>query len=335
MKISFFVVPLLIFTSCNIKNADYQVNDGRAQGTFYHIVYQQPNGLDLHDSIQQLLSEFDFSLSTYNSESLISAINQNVDSVKTDLYFEEMYNEALFISKESDGAFDITVASLVNYWGFGFDNMEESDKPEIKKLLSTVGYQKIKLLDHKLIKENKEIILDANAIAQGYSADVIAKFLETKACENYLVEIGGEIVCAGVNPKGISWQVGIDKPDDDPENENQELQQVVAISNVGLATSGNYRKFYYKGGKKFSHTIDPKTGYPVEHSLLSATVIAKTGIRADGFATAFMVMGVDKALKLCNKIPDMECYLIYQENGANKVVFTPGFEKYLVKDKTE
>ncbi len=330
-----FSLFFTILVSCNVKNPAYKVNDGRTQGTYYHIVYQQPDGIDLHDSIEQVLSEFDFSLSTYNPESLISAINQNLDSIKTDLYFEEMFEEALFVSQKSNGAFDITVAPLVNLWGFGFQNVSKDDFPDVTSVMPIIGYQKVKLINHKIIKENDAVMLDANAIAQGYSADVVAAFLESKSCVNYLVEIGGEIKCKGINPKGTNWQVGIDKPIEDPTNENSELQQVVSISGVGLATSGNYRKFYYKDGHKYSHTINPKTGFPVEHNLLSATVIAESGMRADAFATAFMVLGVEESLSLCNQIPNMECYLIFEESGENKVVYSPGFKKYLVEEKPQ
>lgn len=334
-KFGFSIIVLFVFGACGLKDANYIVNDGRTQGTYYHIVYLQPDEIDLHDSIEQVLSEFDFSLSTYNPESLISAINQNVDSVQTDYYFEQMYKEAHYVSEKSKGAFDITVAPLVNLWGFGFQNIPEGEHPDLASIMPFVGYEKIKLIDHKIIKESKVTMLDASAIAQGYSADVVAEYLESKMCENFLVEIGGEIKCKGKNPNGKDWQVGIDKPVEDPTNENQELQQVLAISGVGLATSGNYRKFYYKDGRKFSHTINPKTGYPVDHNLLSATVIAQTGMRADAFATAFMVLGVDKSLKLCEEIPDLECYLIYEEAGENKVVYTPGFKKYLVETKVQ
>lgn len=322
-------LALVLLVSCNFSKAKYITNDGQTQGTYYHIVYEHPEGKDLHPDIDQLLSKFDFSLSTYNSESLISAINQNQDSVKTDTFFEEMYKEAVYVSEMSNGAFDITVAPLVNLWGFGFDEEAIKSKPDVNAVLPLVGYKKVRLVNHRIIKENKDIMLDASAIAQGYSSDVVGAFLEENGCKNYMVEIGGEIFCRGQNAKKTNWQVGIDKPVDDPANENEELQEVLSISNVGLATSGNYRKFYYKDGRKFAHTINPKTGYPVEHNLLSATVIAKTSMRADAFATAFMVVGKDSAMALCARVPDMDCYLIYSEGGENKVVYTPGFKKYL------
>ncbi|MPM45506.1 FAD:protein FMN transferase [bioreactor metagenome] len=175
-------------------------------------------------------------------------------------------------------------------------------------------------------------MLDASAIAKGQSSDVIGKLLESNGCENYMIEIGGEVACKGVNPSGKKWQIGIDKPIDSPFDNDDELQTIVAISGVGLATSGNYRQFYYKDGKKYAHTINPKTGYPVDHNLLSATVIAPTCMQADAYATAFMVLGVKNSLALCKKIPGMECYLIYvDDKGNNKVAYSDGFKKYLAE----
>lgn len=331
------LLPLLFFllVSCQQeakKNVEYISNSGKTQGTFYSIVYLQPEGKDLQPAIEAVLKEFDQSLSTYNPSSLISRINQNDDSVVTDDYFESMYAEALKVSELTHGAFDITVAPLVKAWGFGFGSKDKKEIPDVQSILPLVGYQKVKLENKRIIKSDPQIMLDANAIAQGQSADVVAKLLEENGCEHYMVEIGGEIACKGKNPKGKKWQIGIDKPKDESVDMEHELQTVVAISNVGLATSGNYRQFYFKDGKKYAHTINPVTGYPVDHNLLSATVVAPTCIQADAFATAFMVMGVDSSLAICNRIPDMECYLIYADKkGIFQVKQTDGFKKYLVE----
>lgn len=310
----------------------YVHNEGKAQGTYYSATYQQPEGKDLQPEIEQFFSDFDASLSTYRPNSIISKINQNNDSVVTDAYFENMFKAAQEVSEKSNGAFDITVGPLVNAWGFGFETNDKSKLPDVAKLLPLIGYQKVKLVNHKIIKENPNIIIDASGIAQGYSADLIAAIFEKNGCKNYMIDIGGEIMCKGLNPKGKKWQIGVDKPVDDPEDASGELQTVLSISDIAVTTSGNYRKFYYKDGKKYAHTINPKTGYPVSHNLLSATVIAPTCIMADAYATAFMVVGVDSAMALCKRIPGMDCYLIYtDELGKYQVTYTDGFKKYLAQ----
>lgn len=307
-------------------------NSGKMHGTFYHATYQHPEGKDLQKEIELKMKEFELSLSTFNPQSVISRINQNDDSVITDEYFESMYAEARKVSENSEGAFDITVAPLVNAWGFGFGDQERQKLPDVNSILSYIGYEKIKLENKKIIKSDKRIMLDASAIAKGQSSDVIGKLLESYGCENYMIEIGGEVACKGLNPSGKKWQIGIDKPVDSPFDNDEELQTIVAISGVGLATSGNYRQFYYKDGKKYAHTINPKTGYPVDHNLLSATVIAPTCMQADAYATAFMVLGVEKSLALCKRIPGMDCYLIYVDDaGNNQVVYSDGFKKYFAE----
>ncbi len=321
-----------VFYSPFKKQKEYIHNEGKAQGTYYSATYLQPDGKDLQPEIEKLFNEFDLSLSTYNPNSIISKINKNNDSVVTDVYFETMFEAAQKVSEHTNGAFDITVAPLVNAWGFGFGNHERNKAPDVEKLLPLIGYKKVKLVNHRLVKENPDIMIDASAIAQGYSADLIAQLFDKNNCENYMIDIGGEIVCKGLNPKGELWHIGIDKPVDDPENANGELQTIVHLSNVGLTTSGNYRQFYFKDGKKLAHTIHPKTGMPVEHNLLSATVVASNCTLADAYATAFMVLGVDSAMKICKTMPEMDCYLIYTDkDGKYQVTYTEGFEKYLKK----
>lgn len=309
---------------------EYIHNEGKTQGTYYSVTYLQPEGKDLQKEIDSTLHQFDLSLSTYIPNSIISQINRNIDTVRTDAYFEEMYKMARSVSEKSNGAFDITVAPLVNAWGFGFGNHDRSKSPDVTKILPNIGYNKIKLVDHKIIKDNPNIMLDASALAQGQSTDVISRLLEKNGCTQYMVEIGGEVMCKGLNPKGEKWRIGIDKPIDDPANESGDFQAIASISNVAINTSGNYRQFYYRDGKKYAHEIDPRSGYPVVHNLLSATVVAPNCMQADAYATAFMVLGVDSSLILCNSIPDMECYLIYTDkNGKNQIVYTDGFKKYL------
>jgi thiamine biosynthesis lipoprotein len=332
-KLILLLLPLLLL-SCNqtAPQKEYIHNTGKIYGTFYNIVYHHPEGKDLHKDIQQLFGEFDLSLSTFNPNSVISRINQNADSVVVDQHFTDMYQMANYVSELSNGAFDITVAPLVNAWGFGFGKKEQGEEPNVIELLNYTGFHKISLQDGRLIKSDPRIMLDASAIAKGQASDVVARLLEKNGCSNYMVEIGGEVMCKGKNARGIPWQIGVDKPDDDPANEEHELQIIVGISGVGLATSGNYRQFYYRDGKKYAHTINPRTGYPVDHNLLSATVIAPTCMQADAFATAFMVLGVDSSLVLCDQVPNMECYLIYADDLGNyQVKYTDGFKKYITE----
>lgn len=332
--IVFAIVILIGVSIFFIKNESPKVayihNEGKAQGTYYSATYLQPEGKDLQPQIEKLFNDFDLSLSTYNPNSVISRINQNDTTVRTDEYFETLFNVAQEISEITDGAFDMTVAPLVNAWGFGFGNHDRKHKPDVEKILPLIGFKKVRLENHKIIKENPSIMLDASAIAQGYSADLIAELFEKNGCKNYMIDIGGEIACKGLNPKSKLWQIGVDKPIEDPANTSPQLQTILKLTDVGLTTSGNYRQYYYNNGKKYAHTINPKTGYPVDHNLLSATVVAKNSTLADAYATTFMVLGVDSAMALCNRIPEIDCYLIYTDNkGKYQVCYTNGFKKYL------
>jgi thiamine biosynthesis lipoprotein len=310
----------------------YIFNEGKAHGTYYHATYLQPQGIDLQKKLEERMHEIDLSMSTFHPQSIISRINRNDDAVRTDIYFETMFETAQKVSEQTKGAFDITVAPLVNAWGFGFGNENRKQTPNIDSIMPFIGYKKISLKQHRLLKTDKRIMLDASAIAKGFSSDMAAKVLEENGCKNYLVEIGGEIVCKGKNPKGEKWKIGIDKPIDDSTNTVNEIQTIVSLTDKAMATSGNYRQYYYRNGKKFSHTIDPRTGYPVNNNVLSATVIAPSCIVADAYATAFMVLGVDSSLLICKSLPDIDCYLIYSDkNGKNRVIFTEGFKKYLTE----
>ena len=314
---------LILCFSCNQKTeSDYISFGGFTQGTTYNITYESKDSSNFQNEIDLLLAEFDTSLSTYNSLSLISKINENETTV-TDFYFREVFEKAEEVYKASKGAFDITVAPLVNAWGFGFKNKEEITYAKIDSILEFVGFNKVCLKDSFIIKSDPRLMLDVNAIAQGYSVDIIAQFLEEKGVENYLVEIGGEVKTKGFNKKGNDWRIGIDKPIDNNNFPGENLQAIVNLSNKSLATSGNYRKFYERDGVKYSHTIDPKTGYPVTHSLLSTTVIANDCMTADAYATAFMVMGLEKAFNLSEELPEIEAIFIYNdENGKYKIKYT-------------
>jgi thiamine biosynthesis lipoprotein len=246
--------------------------------------------------------------------------------------FLDVYNLALHISEETDGAFDITVAPLVNAWGFGFKNSALPSSYQVDSLRQIVGYQKVSLENGHIKKKDPRIMLDCSAIAKGYGCDVIAKYLRSRGVKNFMVEIGGEIVTSGLNPDRLPWKVGVTKPSDDSLSTSHELQTVLNVTDMAMATSGNYRNFYYKGGKKYAHTIDPKTGFPVQHNILSATVIAKSCAEADAYATSFMVMGLEKAQKVMERRPELMAYIIYSDqNGENAVWYSPSLRNKIVE----
>lgn len=296
----------------------YYQNQGQVFGTYYNIQYQATE--DLNEAIQQRFKDIDASLSMFNDQSTIARINRN-EQVTTDSLFEQMYEQAQAISQLTDGAFDITVAPLVNMWGFGLQQGQHNtvQQSEIDSILSFVGYTRIALYDHRLLKDDERTTLDASAIAKGYACDVIATVLTANHCDNYLVEIGGEVVLHGVNSKQEPWRVGITKPQDTTQSAQQELQDIVQSTDLCMATSGNYRQFYYMDGERRSHTVDPRTGYPVNHALLSATVTASSCMRADALATACMVLGAEDALDIIAKTPDAACYLVVASGDSAMV----------------
>ena len=311
------------------RSMPYQKSSDFIFGTTYHITYQCDS--DLTQSIKAELLKVDASLSPFNKESVITAINENKD-VSPDEMFKEVFSLAMDISKETDGAFDITVAPLVNAWGFGFKNGSQPSHHQVDSLLQLVGYKKVSMADGKVKKQDPRIMLDCSAIAKGYGTDRVARLLRNRGVQNYMVEIGGEVVTSGVNPERLPWKIGVTKPTDDSLNTGHELQTILNLTDKAMATSGNYRNFYYKGGKKFAHTIDPKTGYPVQHSILSATVIAKSCAVADAYATSFMVMGLDKARQVLERHPELMAYFIYSDDkGSNQVWFSPSLKDKIVE----
>lgn len=324
---------LLIFGSIYVirqqQNTPYQRDEGFIFGTIYHITYQ--SDVNYQKKIEAELQKVDNSLSPFNKTSIISRINRNED-VKVDNLFAEVFQLAEKISKETDGAFDITVAPMVNAWGFGFKTGNPPTKQTVDSLRAIVGFQKVTLEEEHVKKQNPHIMLDCSAIAKGYGSDIVARFLKKKGIQNFMVEIGGEIVVNGNSEKQVPWRVGINKPTDDSLNTSQELQDVINVTDIAMATSGNYRNFYYKNGKKYAHTIDPKTGYPVQHNILSATVLAKNCATADAYATSFMVMGLDGAKKVLEKHPELDAYLIYSdEKGNNRIWYSPELKKKILK----
>lgn len=330
-QIPFLLILIIgsIFVIHQQRNTPFQKDEGMVFGTIYHITYQ--SDINYQKEIEAELQKVDNSLSPFNKTSIISRINRN-EKVKVDEMFSEVFQLAEKISGETDGAFDITVAPMVNAWGFGFKTGNPPTRQTIDSLRAIVGFHTISLQDGYVIKKNPKTMLDCSAIAKGYGTDVVARFLKKKGVQNFMVEIGGEIVVNGNSEKLQPWRIGINKPTDDSLNTSQAIQDVVSVSNIAMATSGNYRNFYYKNGKKYAHTIDPKTGYPVQHNILSATVFADDCATADAYATSFMVLGLDGAKKILEKHPELCAYLIYSDQkGSNQIWYSPSLQKKLGK----
>lgn len=307
----------------------YQHNSGQIFGTTYNITYQSDK--DLHQDILNCLNQVDYTFSTFKQQSIISKINRN-EPVQLNQMFCEVFDLAKNISTETNGAFDITVAPLVNVWGFGFKTGTPPTPHIIDSLKNIIGYKKVTRIDKQIKKQDARTMLDCSAIAKGYGSDMVAQLLRSKDIKNFMVEIGGEIVTQGNSEKRIPWKIGVTKPTDDSTQTNNELQTVLNVTDMTMATSGNYRRFYYKHGKKYAHTIDPKTGYPVQHSILSATVLAKTCATADAYATAFMVLGLEKTKQVLQHHPELMVYLIYADNkGKNKIWVSTSLKDKIAK----
>ncbi len=325
------IVLLLSVAGCKPEPQPERIQ-GAAQGTYYSIIYFDDQHRNLKRQIDSLLDAFDRSVSLWVPQSILSRVNRNDDSVVIDEWFKSNFRFAQQVSEATGGAFDCTVEPLVQAWGFGFDKSTQVDTAIIDSILHFVGYQKIKIADEKIIKDDPRIKLDFNAIAQGFSVDVVGSFLEEKDIVNYLVDIGGEIKAKGEKPDGELWRVGIEKPAEHKEDDRV-LKAVIGVKNRSVATSGNYRKYYEKNGIRYSHTINPKTGFPVEHSLLSVSVVADNTALADAFATSFMVMGLEKSRSFVENDSTLEAFFIYSDtSGKYKTYATPGFEKLILEE---
>lgn len=327
----FWLIPLILGTVYILvkKNgeAHYQHTKGLIFGTVYNMTYQY--GEDLKFEIEEELKRFDASLSPFNDSSVISKVNRNEDFI-TDTLFRNVFKRSMEVSEETGGTFDITIAPLANAWGFGFKKGTWPDQQMIDSLLELTNYRNVTMQEGKVIKKDPRIMISCSAIAKGYAVDVLAQLLERKGIRNYMVDIGGELYLRGVNARKEKWRVGINKPVDDSLSVNQELQLVLKLTDMGVATSGNYRNYYYKDGKKYAHTIDPRTGYPVQHSILSATVVARDCMTADALATAFMVMGKEEAEAFANAHPEIgACFIYSDEDGTFKTYVTENMKQYI------
>jgi thiamine biosynthesis lipoprotein len=323
-KTVFLAIILLAFLllSCKQNKHVFANFTGFAQGSTYSIVYDNSKNIEpgeLRLKVDKILNDFDFSLSLYNDSSILSRINCNEDALP-DSFFIDVFRKSVIITEMTGGAFDVTVGPLVKAWGFGPDAHKSFTESNRDSLMKLVGMSKVSLVNGKLIKSDPHMCLDFNAIAQGYSVDVICRFFDGLGIKNYLVEIGGEVRAKGTKA-GNLWRIGIDKPEDNNNTPGQSLQAIIKISDKALATSGNYRKFYIEDGVKYSHEIDPKTGHPVKNTLLSASIIANDCTTADGIATACMVFGKDKTIEFLETHPEFEAYLVYSDQNGNFITW--------------
>jgi thiamine biosynthesis lipoprotein len=333
MKKSFLpFILILLIAACAPRTIYHKINfAGMAQGTYYAVTYYDSLNRDFQPQIDSLLADFDQSVSSWVPNSIISRINEGEKDVECDPIFIETYRLALEVAEESGGAFDYTVGPLVNAWGFGFEDREKVDQAMIDSLLPLVDYRKVRLSGNKIEMDHEGVRFDFNAVAQGYSVDLVGEFLASEGIKDYLVDIGGEVLAIGEKPGEGKWVIGIEKPSE-TEYSDRMLEATLELKNKAMATSGNYRKYYEENGVRYSHTIDPFTGYPVRHSLLSVSVIADDCGLADAWATAFMVMGLEKAIEILEERDDLEAFFIYSgEEGFMMTWATEGMKALLTK----
>jgi thiamine biosynthesis lipoprotein len=326
---------LLVLGACSTKKPGEVIKIvGEAQGTYYSIVYYDDLARDLQTQVDSILKAFDQSVSLWVPESILCRINNGDSTVVPDRFFKDNFAISEQVAAETDGAFDITIGPLAKAWGFGSDGVKNADPQIIDSLLPLVGYKKVKLVDGKVVREDPRIKFDFNAVAQGYSVDVVGDFLESMDIHNYLVDIGGEVKGNGHKPDGSWWKVGIEKPARDKTNDRV-LSAIIELENASIATSGNYRAYFEDNGIRYSHTIDPKTGYPARQTLLSATILCDSTAFADAYATACMVMGLEKSLEFVNANPKLEAFFIYSTPDGFASVATDGFKKRITKEFDE
>lgn len=311
------------------KDIPFQYCEGAIFGTVYHATYQCDSSLN--GKILEELQAVDQSLSMFNPNSTISQINSGKNN-ETDSLLRTIFHIAREVSQATDGAFDITVAPLVNAWGFGFKHGALPDSLQVDSLRQLIGWNRISLKDNKFFREDPRMIIDLSAVAKGFGSDCVAQMFRKHGINNFMIEIGGEVVTSGVSPKAKAWRIGVNKPQEDSTSTSNELQTILQMNNCAMATSGNYRNFYIDNGRKIAHTIDPKTGYPVQHSILSSTVIAPTCAIADAYATAFMVLGLEKSLQVLDKHPELMAYFIHTDKEGNYQVWkSPGIEALIAQ----
>lgn len=320
---------IIMLTACNNQPKKI-VLEGEAQGSYFAVTYYDELNRNLKHEIDSIFHAVDVSVNLWVDTSVISKVNRNED-VTLDSIFIDNFRIAQEAARLSGGYFDPTISPIVAAWGFSYKNGDSVTPQLIDSLKQLVNYSNIHIENGKVIKEHPAMTLDFNAIAQGYTSDLIASFLDSRGIKNYLIDTGGEIMARGCKPNGQSWIVGIEKPADNWDSE-QVVQTRVALHDKGLVTSGSTRKYVERNGKRYSHCIDPTTGYPVEHNLLSATVLAENSVWADALASICMVMGMEKSLPLIESLDGVEAYYIYaDEKNELRVFATEGFKALVIE----
>lgn len=323
---------LLAFAACKQQTAQQRFTiKGETMGSYYSIIYIADKELVTQAETDSFLVVFNKSISTWDKTSLITSINKAGDKHVTDSFFRQLYRKSKEVHHLSNGVFDPTGSPLFEAWGFDFKNAENMDSAKVDSLLKYVGIDKTYLRGDTVYKMQKNIRFSFNAIAPGYAADLLAQMLQQKGIHNFLIDVSGEFVAHGHKEQDKQWQVGIEKPIENKEKQNEALAYITLEHNEALATSGNYRKFYYINGKRYSHTINPKNGYPVAHNLLSATIIAPDAATADAFATTCMVLGLEEAKKFVAKQKDIKAYFIYDEGGKLQEYVSDNLKQQLSK----
>jgi len=322
------IMGLALLAACETQPKKI-VLQGLAQGSYYAITYYDEQGRNFQHDIDSIFHAVDLSVNLWVDSSVISKVNRNEDVVLDDIFIDN-FNIAQEAARLSDGYFDPTISPIVAAWGFSYKNGDSITPQLIDSLKQLVDYHKVRIEDGKVVKENPAMTLDFNAVAQGYTSDMIASFLDSKGVKNYLVDTGGEIMTKGGKPNGKPWIVGIEKPADNWDSE-QVVQTRITLRDKGLVTSGSTRKYVERDGKRYSHCIAPHTGYPVEHQVLSVTVLAETSVWADALASICMVMGMEQSLPIIESMDGVEAYYIFvNEKGVLETFATEGFQKLLV-----
>ena len=323
------IISLMVLASCG-KQPQKIVLQGLAQGSYYAVTYFDEEGRNFQPEIDSIFHAVDMSVNLWVDSSIISKVNRN-EEVTLDSIFIDNFNIAQEAAQFSDGYFDPTISPIVAAWGFSYKNGDSITPQLIDSLRQLVDYRKIRIEEGKVIKENPAIQLDFNAIAQGYTSDMIALFLESRGIKNYLVDTGGEIMAKGEKPDGQPWIVGIEKPAENWDSERI-LQTRIALRDKGLVTSGSTRKYVERDGRRYSHCINPKTGYPVQHQVLSVTVLAENSVWADAIASICMVMGMKPSLPLIESMDGVEAYYIFVNEKSELETFaTEGFKDLIIE----
>ncbi len=333
MKKLIFIPLLLLFIFCEKKEATHRFLQGEAFGTTYNIQFYSENDIDFKKGLDSVIDAVNHSVSTYIPDSDISKVNKGDSTVVVDSIFREVFEISAEVNKKTNGYFDPTIGVLRNAYGFGdVKPLKEIDSTTLDSLMKYVGFHKVKIKsDGTILKEYPQIYFDFNAVAKGFGIDCLGRYLESKGVTDYLIELGGEILAKGENiQKGQEWVVGIEAVDS--ELENRSFEATVKLKNVGMASSGNYRKFRIDSltGKKYVHTLNPLTGSAEMSDVTSSTVIAPTCGVADAYATSFMALGLEKSKELLKSLPNVEAYLTYTDSlNQHRVFVTDGFKKLM------